>query len=221
MVRQVRVVAATKLGIHPRYLRSMGRLLIAFVLFHAVALACAQDAEHPFIQSFSLTVLEGRIHVEWVMSGGSTCDGSSVERSADGIEFEEVHRIEGLCGDPEFPAPFDWFDEVPPELSTVRYRIAFSGQGRSSVKSVEFRQLTGSEQRVFPVPSTGEATLLLRASLSALVDLAVMDPAGRVVLQEERSGREHVIDMGDWPAGVYTYLAVTDGRRFAGRLVKQ
>jgi hypothetical protein len=215
------MVAATKLGIQQRYLRAMHRLSFVFVLTHAVALACAQDAEHPFIQSFNLTVLEGRIHVEWVMSGGSTCDGSSVERSADGIGFEEVHRINGLCGDPEFPAPFDWFDEAPPELSTVRYRIAFSGQGRSSVKSVEFRQLTGSEQRVFPVPATSAATLLLRVSLSALVDLAVMDPAGRVVLREERAGRENAIDMGDWPAGIYTYLAVADGRRFAGRLVKQ
>ena len=182
----------------------------------------AQDDEHPFIQSFTLTVLDGRIHVEWVMTGGSTCDGSQVERSTDGVDFSIVHRIDGLCGDPAFAVPFNWFDEAPPELSAVHYRIAFSGQGRSSSKAVEFRQLTGSDFRLFPSPTLGASTLMLRVPLSARVDLAISDSQGRVVLSVNGLvGREHPIDLSPLPAGVYTVTAIADGRSFTVRVVKQ
>lgn len=35
-------------------------------------------SEHPYIKSFTLTVLDGRVQVDWVMQGGSTCDGNEV-----------------------------------------------------------------------------------------------------------------------------------------------
>lgn len=194
-----------------------------FILALSACMALrAQEDEHPFIQSFTLTVLDGRIHVEWVMTGGSTCDGSQVERSADGVSFEVVHRIEGLCGDPAFPVPFSWYDEAPPELSTVQYRIAFSGLGRSSTKAVEFRQLTGSEMRVFPSPTLGASTLLLRVPLSALVDITISDPNGRIVLRAVGlNGREHELDLQSLAAGVYSVLAIADGQAYFGRVVKQ
>ncbi|MBK9147797.1 MAG: T9SS type A sorting domain-containing protein [Flavobacteriales bacterium] len=182
----------------------------------------AQDGEHPFIQSFTLTELDGRIHVEWVMTGGSTCDGSQVERSTDGVSFEVVHRIEGLCGDPAFPVPFGWYDEAPPEMSIVHYRIAFSGLGRSSAKAVEFRQLIGSEMRVFPSPTMGACTVLLRVPLSALVDITISDPNGRIALRAVGlNGREHALDLQSLAAGVYTVLATADGQAYMGRVVKQ
>ncbi|MBK8226395.1 MAG: T9SS type A sorting domain-containing protein [Flavobacteriales bacterium] len=198
------------------------RALSLFLALAACMASRAQDGEHPFIQSFTLTVLDGRIHVEWVMTGGSTCDGSQVERSTDGVDFSVVHRIDGLCGDPAVPVLYDWYDEAPPELSTVHFRIAFSGQGRSSAKAVEFRQLIESDFRLFPSPTLGSSTVLLRVPLSALVDLAISDPQGRVVLlRNGLVGREHPLDLSSLPGGVYTVTAMADGRSFASRVVKQ
>lgn len=187
-----------------------------------VARILAQPAEHPFIESFSATVQEGRILVQWVMKGGSTCDGSAVERAVNGGPFAVAHRIEGLCGDPEVAVPYAWADAAPPELSTVSYRIALANEGRSTERTVEFRQLLATDQRVFPSPTEGEATLLLRVPLSARVDLVVRDAAGRVVLRQEGlSGREHRMDLGPMVPGTYTYEAVADGRRFVGRVVRR
>ncbi|MBK7944341.1 MAG: T9SS type A sorting domain-containing protein [Flavobacteriales bacterium] len=195
-------------------------LIVPFLLCKGSTIA--QSDEHPFVESFSLSVLEGRIQVQWVMKGGSTCDGSVVERSTDGVGFEAVHRIEGLCGDPDVAVPFNWADADPPELSLVHYRIEFGAEGRSSIKSVRFDQLTRSDQRFFPSPASGEATLLLNVPASALVDLDIFDAGGRVVLANRALvGRKHALDLHRLPAGSYTYVVVADGRRFSGRFARE
>lgn len=199
----------------------MRALWLCFFLFTAFWLP-AQDAEHPFIESFTLTVQDGRVLVDWVMKGGTSCDGSEVERSLNGVDFVRVHRIEGICGDPTVPVPFSWADEEPVELSTLHYRIVFGSQGRSSTKSVSFDQLVRSEQRFFPSPADASATLLLKVPASAQVDLLIADAAGRVMLRREGLvGARHELDLYAFPAGSYSYVAVADGRRFEGRFVKQ
>lgn len=178
--------------------------------------------EHPFIKTFELTVLDGRILVTWTMQGGSTCDGSEVLRSTNGVDFTPVHRLEGICGDAALDVPYLWMDASPPELSTVYYRIKLGLEGFSSVKSVAFTQLTYSDQRFFPSPMRDEATLLLNVPASARVDLLIFDAAGRIVVTRAGlTGREHRIQLPGARPGIYGYEARAEGRRFLGRFVKE
>ncbi len=182
----------------------------------------AQQEEHPFIESFLLLEQQGRILVQWTMKGGSTCDGSAVERSTNGVQFAEVHRIEGLCGDPDAAVTFTWADADPPELSTLHYRIQLGTEGRSSTKSLPFQQLTRTEHRFFPSPTEGEATLLLKLPPSARVNLDVFDASGRPVLRRAGlQGAHHDLDLRHLASGPYTYVADSEGRRFTGRFVKE
>lgn len=200
-------------------LRVIGSLLA--VLFAWPALL-AQSDEHPFIRSFDLTVLDGRVLVAWTMQGGSTCDGSEVLRSANGADFTAVHRIEGICGDATLDVPFSWIDDAPPEFSTLFYRIKLGNEGYTSIKSVEFTQLTTSQQRFFPSPMREEATLLLNVPASARVDLLIFDMNGRIVWEREGLvGREHRLALPGVQAGIYGYQARVDGRTFQGRFVKE
>lgn len=200
----------------------MRRLPVILLLACTGALRAQGGEEHPFLASFTVVPQEGRVLVEWVMRGGSTCDGAAVERSANGGPFAVVHRIEGLCGDPAVEVPFAWVDADPPELSELRYRIVFADQGRSSEKGVRFQQLTRSDLRIYPTPTAGAATLLVRASAAARVHLRVLDAAGRLVLEQPGlTGREHAIDLSGQAAGVYQVVALVDGRRLEGRVVKQ
>ena len=195
-------------------------LLLAALLAGQVAVA--QNDEHPFIRSFDITVLDGRILVAWTMQGGSTCDGSEVLRSTNGVDFTAVHRLKGICGDAELDVPFSWMDGAPPELSTLSYRIKLGNEGFSSIKSVDFAQLTTGQQRFFPSPMREEATLLLNAPASARVDLRIFDMGGRIVWEREGLvGREHRILLPGVQAGVYGYVARTEGRTFQGRFVKE
>lgn len=184
-------------------------------------LAFAQE-EHPYIMHFDLTVLDGSIQVAWTMQGGSTCNGLDVERSRDGVIFERVHRIEGICGDPTIAVPFSWIDDSPPEFSVVYYRIMLGFEGYSSVRSVAFNQLKQSDHRFYPSPMRNEARLLLNVQSGAWVDLWIMDASGRTV--HERSGNlggDIRLSLPWLNAGAYGFLAVSEGRRSVGRFIKE
>lgn len=177
--------------------------------------------EHPYIASYTLTEFDGSIRIAWVIQSGSTCNGQDVERSTDGVTFTKVHRIEGICGDPSVAVPFNWFDQAPPEFSTIYYRIKLGLDGYTSIKSVVFDQLTTSEQRFFPSPMGGEATLVLHIGSVATFDLRIWNSGGDLVYERLAvNGPSVRISMPDEAAGVYLYQAESDGRLFFGRFVK-
>ena len=177
--------------------------------------------EHPFLAAWGLTELQGAIRLDWTIAGGSTCDGQVVERSTDGITFTDVHTINGLCGDPNIPTSYGWTDEAPPEFSLVHYRVKLGFDGYSSVKTLRYDQLSGSDQRLFPNPTDRMVTLLVNLPASATTDLVVMDARGARVLERQRhQGPRFELDLAGWPAGTYTYLITGEGRRFTGTIVR-
>ena len=189
-------------------------------LFLAVT-TVASAQEHPFLADHQLTELEGGIRIDWTILGGSTCDGQEVERSSDGLAFTSVHRIEGLCGDPFIARSYGWFDPAPPEFSTVFYRVKLGFDGYSSVKSVRFDQLVTNDQLFFPNPANDQATLVLNLPASASVDLLVFDAQGHVVWELKNNSGPHIsLVLAALPAGLYTWLAVSNEQRITGRFVK-
>ncbi len=180
---------------------------------------CAQ--EHPFITSYELTELDGAIRIEWSIFGG-TCNGQDVERSTDGSNFGTVHRIEGICGGSETPVPYNWTDPEPPEFTTVYYRVKLGVEGYTSVKAVEFDQLTTSDQRFFPSPMNGSATLVLNVQNGAAVDLFIHDASGREILALiGLPGPTLALELPSATSGTYSYRALSDGRVFEGRFVRE
>ena len=199
---------------------ALRRILPTLLL--AVAAPCTlygQD-EHPFIEDYDLTVLDGRIQVAWTMKGGSTCDGTEVERATDGVSYDVVHRIAGICGDPSVPVSFSWIDAAPPELSTLYFRIRMGFDGTSSVKQVVFAQLVTTEQRIFPVPVVDNATLLLDLPSSAMAEIRIHDAQGKLVLERSVTGRSHLLQLSFLAPGAYSYTTTSGSRSFRGRFVK-
>jgi len=200
---------------------TMMRIFSISLLVMATPLSLWAQDEHHFIEAFELTVLDGRIQVAWTMKGGSTCDGTEVERATDGLNFNVVHRIAGICGDPSVPVSFSWIDAAPPEFSTVYYRIRMGVDGTSSVKQVIFDQLVTTDQRIFPVPVVENATLVLNLPLSAVVEIRIYDGQGKLVLERSGTGRNHPLPLASMAPGAYNYTATSGSRNFQGRFVKQ
>lgn len=194
------------------------RLALLLLLFPFLGKA----QEHPFLGAFTLSELEGGVHVAWTIVAGGSCDGQEVQRSTDGTTFTAVHRISGICGHPTEPMQYTAFDDAPPELSTVYYRIRLGAQDYSSVKRITITQLLTSDQRVFPSPAVDRLTLLLNVPVSASVDLWVYGSNGVLVVQQKGiSGDRMDLDVSGLSPGAYSYLAVAEGRRFIGRFVKR
>ncbi|MBP7513982.1 MAG: T9SS type A sorting domain-containing protein [Flavobacteriales bacterium] len=199
------------------------RLVLALMIIGAQWAGLSASAqEHPFLAGYELTELEGRVRISWTIVGGSTCNGQDVERSLNGISFTSIYRVDGICGSVSEPVPYECVDVAPPELSELYYRVKLGLDGYSSVKSIAFDQITTSDQRFYPSPTTGAATLVLRVASGTGVTLQVWDAAGRVVLERSGlTGPSIPLDVSGQRAGAYTYRAITPGRAYTGRFVKE
>ena len=194
-------------------------LPIAGVLLIATS---ASAQEHPFLSEFTLTENTGSITLQWTLVAGSTCAGTKVERSLNGVDFSLVHEIFGVCGAIEQPVTYSWIDPAPPEFSTVYYRLQLGTNGSSSIRSLQFTQLVTTDQRAYPSPSSSMVTIAVRVAQQAEVDLRIWNSAGKLLIERiGEVGPTHEFNVKTLPAGVYTYDAVSDGKHFSGRFVKE
>lgn len=196
---------------------SLFRLLVIALLCSAQAVA---QSEHPFIARFELIELDGLVRVEWTLAGGNTCNGMDVERSLDGTFFEVVHRIPGICGDPNAEVPYEWVDPEPAELSTLYYRIRLGSDGTSSVKQVRFDQLVETQFLAYPVPCSSELNVLLNVPLNEQVELRIYSVEGREVIVYRGIGKAHQLAVGQLALGRYSFRVVAGEQLFQGGFVK-
>lgn len=96
---------------------------------------------HPILRSFSGQVSGSTIRLSWVIKGGNTCEGTKIQRSADGLVFETIGEIGGVCGSPDFDVPYLFVDSLPLANQTNFYRLELGTQGFSTPVSFPFNPL--------------------------------------------------------------------------------
>ncbi|MCK6693787.1 MAG: T9SS type A sorting domain-containing protein, partial [Thermoanaerobaculia bacterium] len=98
--------------------------------------------------------------------------------------------------------------------------------GCNSVPEVEaacivFLEETPGGKRVLHIsPNPATDFLQIQISDNEKWDISLFDLQGRLLYRQAVSGNQS-IDVADWPAGLYALLAVSGGRVYAGRFVKQ
>ncbi len=183
---------------------------------------CVTGQEHPFLAKFELKEGDGWVSVDWTMKAGSTCDGTRVMRSEDGVYFETVGRIEGICGDVAHQADYRYVDLDIPEMVTLYYRLDLGLNGPSEAKRIDLVRLNTVQHRFQPNPVADEGILFLRVEHDEQVEIQFFDVTGREVRAMKASGGRHVVDVSGWPAGLYFYDAQAGAAmRFTGRFIVQ
>lgn len=175
--------------------------------------------EHPYLSRFDLTEGDGQVFLDWTMVSGNTCDGTRILRSLDSLDFQEIGSISGLCGSISSPTDLRHVDDAPPELVKVYYRLQLGTNGYSSIQRIDLERLFSAEHRVFPSPMPDNGTLLLRVDPETRVVLRIWSAQGRLVHDVVGRGGRLDVPAATWPAGVYIYQAIADGRRLNGRFV--
>lgn len=111
-------------------------LLAGFTFF--VTTPAKSQSPHPILSYFTAVVSTNQIQLNWAIAGGNTCEGTIVQRSADGIFFETIGEIGGVCGSPDFEIPYFFIDENPLANQVNHYRLELGSQGFSSAININF-----------------------------------------------------------------------------------
>jgi len=168
------------------------------------------------LASFSASIIQGRIMLEWTTVSELNNSGFEIERSVDGSIFVTIGFVEGKGTTTE--SNIYSFTDLSPftENYIIYYRLKqvdFDGKfSYSKTISVEFNMLEDFVlKQNYPNPFNPSTIVEYNIQEAGLVSLKVYDVLGEVVatlVNEEKVVGNHSVtfNAGNLPSGVYFYI---------------
>jgi hypothetical protein len=191
------------------------RLVVAVLLLIAGTLSA--QSQHPILRYFSGTVINHQVRLSWVIFGGSTCNGIIIERSTDGLIFEAIGEIAGICGSPDTDIPYTFFDEGPVANQINFYRLELGSQGYSTPVAINFVPLN-NEGYNLRLDAGGSSVTIFFSNLNrSVADFGLFDVMGRGIYQNSTRESYVRVPLTSVPAGIYIFRIVTNESRVSGK----
>lgn len=164
--------------------------------------------------SFAATANNKANVLNWEFATGSTYDEVTIQRSADGRAFADMHTI--LPGKEQYA-----FSDAAPLQGANYYRLKImSDNGQVTYSTIAVVKRNGSQAgsiTVAPIPAQDQITIS-NSDITLNNSAATITNMQGVVVARFQINGSNVVPMGNWPAGVY--LLHIEGNE-AIRIVKQ
>lgn len=159
------------------------------------------------LSSFTATIRDQHVQIDWVTSTEINQDYFNVERSgsAEGINFNSISEIDG-AGNSAKTLSYSALDNAP--LSGLSYyrlkQTDYDGRvSYSNIKSVEFKNANDFIFEIYPNPFSGETVFHFDEYLEGAI-LVVYNSFGRVVKELKNiSGQTFTFQREDLSSGFY------------------
>jgi hypothetical protein len=158
------------------------------------------------IGKLSAVQFNGKILLSWNIQKGYTCNGITIERSLDSLNFEPVGSIEGVCGSATAVVEYD-FTDISPELNSINYyRLLLGGVGYSWVVSENIIDISSNGFVMAPNPVENQAVLYFENGAQLGYNFKIINAQGVVVHSEVISTDEIDVDVHAYQSGIYFFL---------------
>lgn len=153
--------------------------------------------------SFNARAEDKESVLEWSTATETNNAYFSIERSADGVNFEEIGRLAG-AGMSYERLDYRWVDRTP-RAGINYYRLRqtdFDGSSEvSRVRVVEFAAPSAIATLVYPNPTDGLLKVRSGGNFSSAV---IYDLSGRMLSSADAAGQETIeLSLLGYPAGMY------------------
>ena len=174
---------------------------------------CFSTGKAQFLAGFSALQQNKNIELNIVIAGGNTCNGINILRSTDGINFEPVGDIAGICGSSTEDVFYSYTDTDPVPNVINYYRLDLITLGYSSIINIRYVDVEYGKLLIHPNPIQQKASVYLQAGNSDLSSYRIIDRFGRILRQVDGiRGNFFELQREDLPPGLY-YLEVQTGSR--------
>jgi hypothetical protein len=136
------------------------------------------------LDKFSVYESNGKVYLNWVISAGSTCNGTKILRSTDTLNFTEIGSITGVCGNITTPQPYSFTDENPVKNAFNFYKLLLGENGKSGIISIEVINIGPAVYQVRPQPVTNISRLYFSNPQQQQFELRVYNLSGKLVLSQ-------------------------------------
>lgn len=178
------------------------RLILLFIFFPLISLAQSADA---VLSKFFAVQVEETVFMRWTITAGNTCEDTYIERSSDGLIYEKIGLIGGICGSPDQSITYEFTDTVPLFNQKSYYRLRLGFYGYSSPKIVELIRYNDQGFLLAPNPFSNFSRLAFINDEKEIYELIISDMQGRIVQEMSTTSNEFIIPRLDLKAGVYFF----------------
>jgi hypothetical protein len=164
---------------------------------------------------------EDQVVLNWTLSAGSLCNGIDVYRSTDGIQFEKIGGISGVCGGIDEPQTFDFIDPKPIANHINYYYLELGTGEKSAVIGIEVVQLPKYGYQIRPNPVHDQGKIYFENSTHSRFTFTLTNPWGMAVEVLITNEFYFELDVTKLPPGIY-FFVITDqdgATQSKGRLV--
>lgn len=159
--------------------------------------------------SFSGVRKNNIVKLDWQTASEKNNEFFTIERSLDGINFEEVKRVKG-AGDSYKTLSYEVYDQNPlSEMSYYRLKQTdFNGQFKySNIVSIDADNSKAMISHIAPNPTTSDINFDFYAPVKGELIYEVTDLTGRIIISKleimDAGNTKVLVDLDEIPDGIY------------------
>ena len=163
------------------------------------------QSPHPILNSLEAYKQPNGVLVRWVIAGGGQCQGTTIYRSLDEINFEQIGHIDGICGSTDAEETYSFFDSIPRPNTYNHYRLEMGFQGFTTIVTVFFEDFGNSNYSLFTDHPTETFKILYSNDPKNRAVLNVYDRMGNSVYTDSSTNSDIQFQTSGWRSGVYIF----------------
>jgi hypothetical protein len=175
--------------------------------------------------SFDAVCNGDKVNMNWATASETNNDYFSVEKSHDGLAFENIGNIPG-AGNSNSMLNYSYTD-AEPYNNISYYRIKqtdFNGKfSYSTIVKVDFVHQLAVDVNIYPNPFNMQATIIINdASQMNNYELKIYNNLGKEVMNTNVTKQSTSLETCNLPAGVYFYKVINNDKTIqSGKLISQ
>jgi len=162
---------------------------------------------------------DAKVLIRWTIQAGNTCEDTHIERSADGISWERIGLIGGICGSPDQSVTYDFYDPLPLRNQVNHYRLELGFYGYSSPVQAEFLALPASGYLIMPHPVVSRSTLIFGNIEKHGYVFSLFDMTGKKVMELTATGNRIILDKQTLGSGMYLFRLQGNQGSLTGKVI--
>jgi hypothetical protein len=201
-------------------MKTLGFLFLLIII--TLQTTRAQEGEK-LLNSFLIFQNNNSIELNWSLKKGSSCNDIYIERSTDGIQFERIGVIAGVCGSPDFVVPYSYTDTTPIINKTNYYRIELGFQGYSQTYSLPHIDYHINAYLLYPNPVQTQAKLRFFNPNLIEHQIQIFNLQGKLEYQSEFIRvDEFLLELEEYANGIYIFVIRNEEMiRIKGKIIVQ
>ncbi len=183
----------------------------------------ARSQNESVVLNFSANEFNGKVLLNWAITQGNTCNGITVLRSNDSINFSQIGTIEGICGSTAETIDYQFTDVAPDVNTTNYYRLSMGGVGFSYIVDIEVIDAGDQKYLVAPNPVYNESKLIFDNDNQEEVTITFFTENGEILFEEVTSEQSITLQRDKFEQGVYFFVLKSKGgmEPFSGKIAVQ